>query len=104
MGHEAGEVCRHGRHVLSDADAGGRVALARFWSVYGSAIIDLTTLASNPAATGDGFTFIRHRVGAEYEDECFRFGFGWRRDYVGDRDFRPGNNFQINIAFKTIGR
>lgn len=84
--------------------AGGRVALARFWSIYGSAIIDLTTLASNPAATGDGFTFIRHRIGAEYEDECFRFGVSWRRDYIGDRDFRPGNSFLLNLTFKTSSK
>lgn len=81
--------------------AGGRVALARYWSMSGSAVIDLTTKASNPAATGDGFSFIRHRIGAEYEDECFRFGVSWRRDYIGDRDFRPGNSFLLTLAFKV---
>lgn len=84
--------------------AGGRVAFARFWSVFGSAIIDLTTKAENPAATGNGFNAIRHRIGAEYEDECFRFGLSWRRDYIGDRDFRPGNTFLLSLAFKTLGR
>jgi LPS-assembly protein len=84
--------------------AGGRVALARYWSVYGSAIIDLTTKADNPATTSNGFSFIRHRVGAEYEDECFRFGVSWRRDYIGDRDFRPGNSFLLTLAFKTSSR
>ncbi len=82
----------------------GRVAFARYWTLFGNAIIDLTTRADNPLTTGDGFQPIRHRIGVEYEDECFRFGIGWRRDYVGDRDFRPGNNFQISIAFKTLGR
>jgi LPS-assembly protein len=81
----------------------GRIAIARYWALFGNAIVDLTTTADNPAANGDGFQPIRHRFGIQYEDECFRFGFGWRRDYVGDRDFRPGNNFQINIAFKTLG-
>lgn len=81
--------------------AGGRVAVARYWSVFGSAVIDLTKRASNPLATGDGFSFIRHRIGAEYEDECFRFGVSWRRDYIGDRDFRPGNSFLLTLAFKT---
>ena len=84
--------------------AGGRVALARFWSMSGSAVVDLTTLSSNQAATGDGFTFIRHRIGVEYEDECFRFGVSWRRDYIGDRDFRPGNSFLLSLAFKTSTR
>jgi LPS-assembly protein len=81
----------------------GRVAFARFWTLFGNAIVDLTTKADNPLSNGDGFRPIRHRVGLEYEDECFRLGLGWRRDYIGDRDFRPGNNIQINIAFKTLG-
>lgn len=84
--------------------AGGRVGFARYWSVFGSAIIDLTTATSNPNATGDGFTFIRHRIGAEYEDECFRFGLSWRHDYIGDRDFRPGSSFLLTLAFKTSTR
>ena len=82
----------------------GRVAIARYWALFGNAIIDLTTKAENPLANGDGFRGIRHRVDIQYEDECFRFDIGWRRDYVGDRDFRPGNNFQISIAFKTLGQ
>jgi LPS-assembly protein len=82
----------------------GRLAFARYWTLFGNAIVDLTSRDDNPLNTGDGFQPIRHRVGLEYEDECFRFGVGWRRDYVGDRDFRPGNNFQISIAFKTLGR
>lgn len=83
---------------------GGRVGFARFWSAYGSAIIDLTTQAENPNAIGSGFKAIRHRAGIEYEDECFRLGVGWRRDYVGDRDFRAGNSFVLSLAFKTLGR
>ncbi|WP_156254827.1 LPS-assembly protein LptD [Sandarakinorhabdus oryzae] len=82
----------------------GRVAFARYWALFGNAIIDLTTRAENPLSNSDGFRAIRHRIGIQYEDECFRFGIGWRRDYVGDRDFRPGNNFQISIAFKTLGQ
>lgn len=82
---------------------GGRASLARFWTVFGTMIVDLTTTRDNPLATGDGFTPIRHRLGLEYEDECFRVGVSWRRDYVGDRDFRPGNVFQVNLAFKTLG-
>lgn len=84
--------------------ASGRVAFARFWSAFGSAIIDLTTKAENPLATGDGFSAIRHRIGVEYEDECFRFGVSWRRDFIGDRDFRAGNTFMLTLAFKTLGK
>ena len=84
--------------------AGGRLAFARFWSIFGSAIADLTTIADNPAATSNGFRFIRHRIGAEYEDECFRFGLSWRRDMISDRDFRAGSTFQLTLSFKTLGR
>jgi LPS-assembly protein len=84
--------------------ASGRVAFARFWSAFGSAIIDLTTRAENPLAAGDGFSAVRHRIGAEYEDECFRFGVSWRRDYISDRDFRAGNTFLLTLAFKTLGK
>lgn len=82
---------------------GGRLAFLRFWSLFGSAIVDLTSRRDNPNATGNGFEAVRHRIGAEYEDECFRFGVSWRRDYVNDRDFRAGNTFLITLAFKTLG-
>ena len=83
---------------------GGRAAFARFWSVFGSGIVDLTSKADNPNALGNGFKAIRHRIGVEYEDECFRLGFSWRRDYIGDRDFRAGNTFLLTLAFKTLGK
>jgi LPS-assembly protein len=88
----------------SELRAGGRVAFSRFWSAYGSAIIDLTTKRDNPLALGNGFSAVRHRIGVEYEDECFRIGIGWRRDYVSDRDFRAGNSFMLSLAFKTLGK
>ena len=87
----------------SELRVGGRVALSRFWSAFGSGIFDLTSKAENPNATGNGFAAIRHRAGIEYEDECFRIGIGWRRDYISDRDFRAGNTFLITLAFKTLG-
>lgn len=88
----------------TEVRAGGRVAFARFWSVFGSAILDLTSQRENPAAQNGGFRFIRHRIGAEYEDECFRFGLSWRRDLISDRDFRAGNTFQLTLSLKTLGR
>lgn len=83
---------------------GGRVAFSRFWSAYGSVIIDLTTREQEPTTTANGFQAIRHRVGVQYEDECFRFGVTWKRDYVSDLDFRAGNSFIFTIAFKNLGR
>lgn len=84
--------------------AGGRLAFARFWSVFGSAIVDLTSQRENPLVDNDGFRFVRHRVGAEYEDECFRFGVSWRRDLISDRDFRAGDTFTITLSLKTLSR
>ena len=84
--------------------AGARVAFSRFWSAYGSVIIDLTTKSQEPTTTANGFQPIRHRVGVQYEDECFRFGLTWRRDYTSDRDFRAGDSYIFTIAFKNLGR
>ncbi len=98
------EVALEDLEDRSELRAGGRVAFARFWSLYGSAIVDLTTRRDNPVIGGDGFSFVRHRIGAEYEDECFRFGLSWRRDLISDRDFRAGNTFQLTLSFKTLGR
>ena len=83
---------------------GGRVAFARYWSVFGSTIIDLTTNTVRPLLGEDGYQPIRHRLGVQYEDNCFRFGVTWRREYVSDRDFRAGNTFLLSLAFKNLGR
>ena len=87
---------------------GARLAFAKYWSVFGSTIIDLTSATSTPAAVlsfgEDGFQPVRSRFGVAYEDECFRFGVSWKRDYLADRDFRRGNSFSLTIAFKNLGR
>ena len=64
----------------------------------------LTTKSQEPTTTAGGFEPIRHRLGVQYEDECFRFGVTWRRDYITDRDFRAGNSYIFTIAFKNLGR
>jgi LPS-assembly protein len=87
-----------------EARVGGRVQLARFWSVYGSAIVDLTGQQEDPLSNADGYEPVRHRVGFAYEDECFEFALTWRRDYTQDRDFRRGNTFLLRLALKNLGR
>jgi LPS-assembly protein len=82
---------------------GGRVAFAKYWSVFGSTIIDLTSKGEEPTSTSDGFSPIRHRIGVQYEDECFRLGVSWRKDYTQDRDFRRGSSYQLTLAFKNLG-
>ncbi len=89
---------------FQEVRVGARVAISRFWSAYGAAILDLTTKSQEPTTTANGFQPIRTRIGVQYEDECFRFGVTWRRDYVSDRDFRAGDSYLFTIAFKNLGR
>lgn len=83
---------------------GARVQLARFWSVSGSTLIDLTDHSEDPLSPADGFEPVRHRVSVTYEDDCLRLGLTWRRDYETTGDARAGNSFLLTLAFKNLGR
>ena len=83
--------------------AGARVAFARYWSVFGSAIVDLTDADEDPLANSDGFQPIRHRLGIAYDDECLSIGLTWRRDYEAIGDARRGNSFLFRLAFRNLG-
>jgi LPS-assembly protein len=83
---------------------GGRVHFAKFWSVFGSTIIDLTGKREDPTSLADGYEPIRHRIGVAYEDDCLRFGVTWRRDYDASGDARRGNTYQLTLSFKNLGR
>ncbi|HTU10999.1 MAG TPA: LPS assembly protein LptD [Allosphingosinicella sp.] len=82
---------------------GGRVSFARYWSVFGSAVIDLTSAQEDPLSVADGFTPIRHRLGILYDDDCIELGVTWRRDYETSGDARRGNSFLIRVALKNLG-
>jgi LPS-assembly protein len=84
--------------------AGGRVGIGRFWSIWGSAIVDLTDRAEDPLSASDGFTPIRHRVGVAYQDDCLDLGVTWKRDYRNIGDARSGNSYLLTLSFKNIGR
>jgi LPS-assembly protein len=82
----------------------GRVKIAKYWSITGSTIVDLTNERQLTATTrSDGFTFVRNRLGVEYEDECFLIGLDWRRNYTQDRDFQRGTTFILRLSLKTLG-
>ena len=83
---------------------GSRVQLTRFWSLFGSTVIDLTTKRADPLSTTDGFAPVRHRIGVGYEDDCLRLGLTWRRDFQDTGDARGGNSFLLTLAFKNLGR
>lgn len=82
----------------------GRVAFARYWSAFGSAVVDLTDRNEDPLALADGFEPLRHRVGVAYEDECLELGLTWRRDYATTGDARRGDSFLLTLNLTNLGR
>jgi LPS-assembly protein len=83
---------------------GGRVQVARQWSLFGSTVIDLTSTEEDPLATTDGFAPVRHRFGVLYDDDCIELGFTWRRDYETTFDVRRGDTFLFRVALRNLGR
>jgi LPS-assembly protein len=86
---------------------GGRVALLKRWSLYGSTTINLTGPSADPTDltnTSDGFDPVQSRVGLAYEDDCFAFSINWHRDYNAFGDGRRGSTIQLQLAFKNLGR
>jgi LPS-assembly protein len=82
----------------------GRIQFARFWSLFGSSLIDLTNRNQDPLSVSDGFTPVRHRLGVAYEDDCLKLGFTWKHDYQSTGDARAGNGFLLSLSFKNLGR
>ncbi len=87
-----------------EARIGARVQLARFWSISGSTLIDLTDRNEDILSQSDGFEPVRHRLGITYEDDCLRLGITWKRDYQTTGDARRGNSYLLTLAFKNLGR
>jgi LPS-assembly protein len=83
---------------------GGRVRFERYWSVFGSAIVDLTDAREDPTSRADGFQPVRHRLGIAYDDDCLELGLTWQRSYDSVGDFRRGNSFLFRLALKNLGR
>lgn len=81
----------------------GRLKVARYWSVFGSTIIDLTDATEDPTSLADGFDPIRHRLGVAYDDDCLSLSLTWRRDYQPVGDSQRGNSFLFRLAFRNLG-
>ena len=81
----------------------GRVAFKKYWSLFGSAVLNLTDRNEDPSNLSDGFQPLRTRVGVAYQDDCLELAFTWRRDYVTTGDARKGNTFQLYFAFRNLG-
>ncbi len=80
-----------------------RVAFARYWSVFGSGVFNLTDRFEDASLTADGFEPIRTRLGVAYQDDCLELGATWRRDYLDQGDARKGNTFQFYFALRNLG-
>jgi len=83
---------------------GGRIQIARYWSIFGSTVIDLTGRKEDPLTLSDGYQPIRHRLGILYDDDCIELGVTWRREYDAIGDARRGNTFLLRLALKNLGR
>jgi LPS-assembly protein len=83
--------------------AAARVAFADYWSVFGSAVVNLTDREEDPSFTSDGFEPLRTRLGVAYEDDCLEFGLTWRRDYIAVADARRGDSFRVFFSLKNLG-
>jgi LPS-assembly protein len=81
----------------------GRVAFARYWSVFGSGVFNLTDREEDPTLTSDGFAPLRTRLGLAYSDDCLEVGFTWRRDYEASGDAERGDTFQVYLELKGLG-
>jgi LPS-assembly protein len=82
----------------------GRWQFHRFWSVFGSTVVDLTDEEEDPLSLADGYEPVRHRLGITYEDDCLELGVAWKHDYERIGEFRKGSTFSISFALKGIGR
>jgi LPS-assembly protein len=82
---------------------GTRIAFAKFWSVFGSTVIDLTSKKEDPLTLADGFAPVRHRFGVAYQDDCLDIGLTWRRNYRSTGDARNNNTIQLQLAFRNLG-
>lgn len=82
----------------------GRLKFARYWSVFGATVLDLTGKEEDPLSLADGYEPVRHRLGIIYEDECLELGLSWKRDYERLGEFKKGSTFALRFALKGIGR
>ncbi len=81
----------------------GRVRIARYWSIFGAGVFDLSDREEDPALQADGFQPIRTRLGVAYEDDCLELGVTWRRDYIPVGDAQRGDTFLLRVALRNLG-
>ncbi len=90
-------------HDSNELRLAGRVAFARYWSLFGSGVFSLGSSNQSTTLTTTGFQALRTRLGAAYQDDCLDIAFTWQRNYVATGDAQKGNIYQINVAFRNLG-
>ena len=83
--------------------AAGRVAFARYWSLFGSGVVNLRESASPNQPAIKGFEPLRTRLGIAYQDDCLELGLTWRRDFITNGDAQKGDTFEIRFALRNLG-
>jgi len=83
--------------------AAGRVAFADYWSVFGSAVVNMTNRDEDPRLQADGFQPIRTRLGIAYQDDCIDLGLTWRRDFLSQGDALRGNTIELTFRLLNLG-
>ncbi len=80
-----------------------RVAFARYWSLFGSSVVNLGQSTNQTQLVADGFQPLRTRVGVAYQDDCLDLSLTWRKDYIAIGDTKRGNTFEIHIGLRNLG-
>jgi LPS-assembly protein len=83
--------------------AAGRVAFARYWSLFGSGVFNLGQSTNQTQIVAKGFQPLRTRLGLAYQDDCLELGLTWRRDFVTTGDAQRGDTFELRFAFRNLG-
>lgn len=81
----------------------GRIAIADYWSIFGSSVINLTDRKEDATAVSDGWEPLRTRVGIAYQDDCLEFGVTWRHDYQTTGDAKSGDRIMIHFSLRNLG-
>ena len=83
--------------------AAGRLAFARYWSLFGSGVVSINERANQNQAIGKDFQPLRTRLGVAYQDDCLELGLTWRRDFVTNGDAKKGDTFEVRFALRNLG-
>lgn len=81
----------------------GRIAFAKFWSVFGSGVFDLSDKSLLANTSTASFQPLRTRLGVSFQTDCFQFDLNWRRDYVTIGDAVRGSSFELRFSLRNLG-